>query len=189
MVPKTAFEAVDSVLRDIRQNDLPFGGVTVVVGGDFRQTLPIVERGPTDEIIEACVVRSPLWPCFELCQLKENIRTRHGGQEWQQYLLKTGAGDDVNEQGRTPIPPNLICKGDIIDEMYGPSISPSDVEQLATIAILAPKNIDVDAINRKIIDRFNVSSPLDEKHYKSIDEVDDDERHQASFYPVEYLNT
>ncbi|PIA31381.1 hypothetical protein AQUCO_05000048v1 [Aquilegia coerulea] len=34
-------EAVDRTLRDIREIKEPFGGVTVVLGGDFKQTLPI----------------------------------------------------------------------------------------------------------------------------------------------------
>ena len=33
-----------------------------------------------------------------------------------------GAGDVRDEQGRTLIRANLICNGDIVDEMYGPSI-------------------------------------------------------------------
>ncbi|KAK3739645.1 hypothetical protein RRG08_010145 [Elysia crispata] len=33
------------MLRDIRRNDAVMGGVTLVLAGDFRQTLPIVPRG------------------------------------------------------------------------------------------------------------------------------------------------
>jgi len=37
MVPRRAFEAVDALLRDLTQVDKPFGGIRIVVGGDFRQ--------------------------------------------------------------------------------------------------------------------------------------------------------
>lgn len=46
-----AFEALDKTLRDVMScvingsEDLPFGGKTIVLGGDFRQILPVVPRG------------------------------------------------------------------------------------------------------------------------------------------------
>jgi hypothetical protein len=40
-----AAEAVDRTCRDIRGRDVPFGGITVVIGGDFLQTLPVVVKG------------------------------------------------------------------------------------------------------------------------------------------------
>jgi ATP-dependent DNA helicase PIF1 len=47
-VPMThcyVFEAVDHTLRDITQKeDLLFGGIPFVLGGDFAQTLPVVPR-------------------------------------------------------------------------------------------------------------------------------------------------
>ena len=36
-----ALEALDRTLRDIRQNDIFMGGLTLLLAGDFRQTLPI----------------------------------------------------------------------------------------------------------------------------------------------------
>ena len=34
-------EAVDHTFRDVRGSDKPFGGLSVVFGGDFQQILPI----------------------------------------------------------------------------------------------------------------------------------------------------
>ncbi|PIA34361.1 hypothetical protein AQUCO_03800159v1 [Aquilegia coerulea] len=44
-------EAVDRTLRDIREIKEPFGGVTVVLGGDFKQTLHVITKGTRQEII------------------------------------------------------------------------------------------------------------------------------------------
>ncbi|VDO51881.1 unnamed protein product [Haemonchus placei] len=49
MVPKWTLEAVDLSLRDIMQNDSPSGGKIMIVGGDFRQVLPVVERGRQED--------------------------------------------------------------------------------------------------------------------------------------------
>ena len=40
-----AFEAVDWIFRELNDVDLPFGGKTFIFGGDFRQTLPVVQGG------------------------------------------------------------------------------------------------------------------------------------------------
>ncbi|XP_066922796.1 ATP-dependent DNA helicase PIF2-like [Clytia hemisphaerica] len=45
MIPKFAFEAIDLMLRDICNSNVPFAGKVILLGGDFRQTLPIVRRG------------------------------------------------------------------------------------------------------------------------------------------------
>uniref|UniRef100_A0A6N2LSJ9 ATP-dependent DNA helicase n=1 Tax=Salix viminalis TaxID=40686 RepID=A0A6N2LSJ9_SALVM len=39
---RCCFEALDRSLRDILAHDQPFGGKTVLLGGDFRQILPVV---------------------------------------------------------------------------------------------------------------------------------------------------
>ena len=41
MSHKTAFEALDKTLQDIRGNKCLMGGVTFTMAGDFRQTLPL----------------------------------------------------------------------------------------------------------------------------------------------------
>ena len=51
MAHRNCFEAVDRTLRDILQiedpqnAEKPFGGKVVVLGGDFRQILPVVRKG------------------------------------------------------------------------------------------------------------------------------------------------
>ncbi|XP_028106139.1 uncharacterized protein LOC114305254, partial [Camellia sinensis] len=44
-------EAVDRTLRDTCDSEKPFGGITVVLGGDFRQILPIITKGVHEQII------------------------------------------------------------------------------------------------------------------------------------------
>jgi hypothetical protein len=59
MMHRRAFEAVDRTLRDLMQLDDAhatekiFGGKTVVLGGDFRQILPIVPKGGRKDIVSA----------------------------------------------------------------------------------------------------------------------------------------
>ena len=62
MTKRQALEALDKRLRDIMdQSELPFGGKTVVFGGDFRQVLPVVWKGSRAQIVDALLRRSYLW--------------------------------------------------------------------------------------------------------------------------------
>ena len=54
----------DRLLRDIVGNNIPFGGKTFLLGGDFRQTLPVVKKENAAQIVEQFILRSALWPCF-----------------------------------------------------------------------------------------------------------------------------
>jgi hypothetical protein len=66
MMHRRAFKAIDWTLHDLMQLDDAraiekiFGGNTVVLGGDFRQILPIVPKGGREDIISALLPRSHL---------------------------------------------------------------------------------------------------------------------------------
>uniref|UniRef100_A0A8D8ZUH9 ATP-dependent DNA helicase n=1 Tax=Cacopsylla melanoneura TaxID=428564 RepID=A0A8D8ZUH9_9HEMI len=62
MSNKSAFEALDRTLQDLRGNSRLMGGMTVLLSGDFRQTLPVVPRGTRADEIKACLKKSYLWP-------------------------------------------------------------------------------------------------------------------------------
>ncbi|CAJ0858611.1 12580_t:CDS:2, partial [Entrophospora sp. SA101] len=48
-------EAVDRTLRDIMENELPFGGKIFLFGGDFQQVLPVVHKGTRTQIVNAAL--------------------------------------------------------------------------------------------------------------------------------------
>ncbi|XP_046422348.1 uncharacterized protein LOC124180644 [Neodiprion fabricii] len=50
MIPKIALELIDRTLKDIMEDASPFGGKTIILGGDFRLVLPIVKRGGNGEV-------------------------------------------------------------------------------------------------------------------------------------------
>jgi uncharacterized radical SAM superfamily protein len=61
MINKFAFEAFHRSLQDIMSDedpnnaDLLFGGKTIVLGGDFRQILPVVPKGTRADIVHATI--------------------------------------------------------------------------------------------------------------------------------------
>jgi hypothetical protein len=65
--------AVDWSMRDARNDEHPFGGVTVGFGGDFQQILPVVPKGSHEEIVGASLRCSPLWRHVRPLVLKKNM--------------------------------------------------------------------------------------------------------------------
>ena len=69
MQHKFAVEALERTLREILKPvdipnddawDKPFGGITVLFGRDFHQTLPVIPKGTHQEIVSASICRSDL---------------------------------------------------------------------------------------------------------------------------------
>ncbi|XP_028177168.1 ATP-dependent DNA helicase PIF1 [Ostrinia furnacalis] len=75
MVDGTFFEKLEAVARHVRKNDKPFGGIQLILCGDFLQLPPVVEKGKTGK--RFCF-QSPCWDkCIEICfELKEVHRQK-----------------------------------------------------------------------------------------------------------------
>ncbi|XP_012561569.1 ATP-dependent DNA helicase pif1-like [Hydra vulgaris] len=55
MITKHALNAIDRLLKDVCNNNFPFGGKVILFCGDFRQILPVVKRGRPAEVVESCI--------------------------------------------------------------------------------------------------------------------------------------
>ncbi|CAN1153372.1 ATP-dependent DNA helicase PIF1 [Linum perenne] len=55
-------------------NRKPFGGKIVILGGDFRQTLPVITHGRREDSLGASLTRSYLWNHCILLRLHSNMR-------------------------------------------------------------------------------------------------------------------
>jgi ATP-dependent exoDNAse (exonuclease V) alpha subunit len=73
MLSKSTFENVDRILKAFKKNDEPFGGIQVVLCGDFFQLPPIGDGEDTDFIY-----KSSLWEDLDLkiCYLDKPYRQR-----------------------------------------------------------------------------------------------------------------
>ena len=75
MTKRQAVEALDNSMRDVMgRPDLPFGGKTIVFGGDFRQVLPVVRKGSRAQIINSSLRRYYLWDSMHHLKLVRNMR-------------------------------------------------------------------------------------------------------------------
>jgi ATP-dependent DNA helicase PIF1 len=80
MTNRIAFKALDRTLQDLlftdspQNKNKPFGGKVVVLGGDFRQILHVIEGGARSQIVNVAIINSPLWSYVTILQLTQNMR-------------------------------------------------------------------------------------------------------------------
>ncbi len=65
MQKREVVEAVDKCLREITKVDSLFGGIPVVLGGNWAQSLLVVPQGSHGDIVNACLQRPSVWPCLQ----------------------------------------------------------------------------------------------------------------------------
>jgi len=117
-----AVEAVDRTLRDIRGADQPFGGLTVVLGGDFLQTLPVVPKGSREAIVDATIQRSHLWAEIQILRLHRNMRLDAASadtQQFAQWLLEVGNGTNMIGNNQVCLLIHVYMLGPTNDSLSG----------------------------------------------------------------------
>ncbi|CAH1440382.1 unnamed protein product [Lactuca virosa] len=157
------------------QKDELFGGKVVVLGGDFRQTLPVVPNGSKHDTIAAFLTNSYLWRTLCLLQLDENMRALLD-PIFTDFLLRLGDSNENSDEDDVTLPKQIVIEESeeskglltLIEYVY-PNISqhytiiPSSMNR----AILTTKNAFVDQINEMLIQKFQG----EEKEYISFDET------------------
>lgn len=75
MSDRRCFEYLDKSLRDVLDCDeKPFSGISVLLGGDFQKTLPVLPKGTRSQIIDLTLPNSYLWKFFDIQMLTQNMR-------------------------------------------------------------------------------------------------------------------
>ncbi|KAL8564193.1 hypothetical protein ACOMHN_017462 [Nucella lapillus] len=94
MAHKNALQAFKMALQDIRDSPKLFCGVTLLIAGDFRQTLPIITGGTPADELDACLKSSHLWGGVSTLHLNTNMRVRfegdHSSETFSNQLLEIG---------------------------------------------------------------------------------------------------
>lgn len=110
VAPKYAFQIIDKKLRELHKNQTPFAGKTIILGGDFRQILPVQDKATDAQLMDLSIKRSTLWKYFRHHKLTQNMRTDSDQMEFAEYLLKIGCGSENDEDEKVSIKDELICE-------------------------------------------------------------------------------
>ena len=195
MAPKDALVAIDRLLKDLTKSTKPFAGKIIILGGDWRQGLPITFHSNKFMQLQNCLKNASLWPTVKQFTLEKNMRTNPDEQEFAEWLLKLGNGELLNDNELADdiieIPQECVVKdstqdpiGSLIQEVFGDSLENGDLNIICNTAILCPKNEDSLAINDRIVSML----PGEEVTYLSADTVLTTEDGFENNYPMEYIN-
>lgn len=61
MAHKGALKILARALKGIRDYQAPMGGITLLLSGDFTQTLPVIPTGTRADKVQACLKSCTLW--------------------------------------------------------------------------------------------------------------------------------
>ncbi|GBN94978.1 hypothetical protein AVEN_9899-1 [Araneus ventricosus] len=183
---KTVFVVLTFFCEIYNINDKPFGGKVTIIGGDFRQTVPVVPRGTRADVIESCIKSSPLWSKFTHLSLTTNIRCA-GQTQHNMWQLNIGSGNLPEISGlpcdSIEIPQQMVVEENLIEGIYSENLIDMEVEQLAKRVILDPTNKTLE-MNRSIIAKLQ-----GEPHtFYSSDSIISEDQNDLQSYPPEFLH-
>ena len=113
---KYYIEALDRLCKEIMGNNIPFGGKHVIIGSDFGQTLPIVEKASQATQFRMSIKKSYLWSKFVKYKLIVNERCRD--EEWKNILLQVRSGEFESDQdGNIRLPTDMKYCNDKAEEL------------------------------------------------------------------------
>ncbi|GKB15919.1 DNA helicase [Tanacetum coccineum] len=212
---KIPLDLTDTMIRNTRDilNELDhlFGGKTVMLGGDFKQTLPVKRSASRDEIIRSSIANSYLWRHFKIHYLLENMRLNNESLSevdkdrtttFVQWLLNIGNGQigipddsDLDNTSWVDIPNEYCIPNDdngipnLINFIYDEeTLRYPSAHKLQEKAIICPKNDTADMINNTILSLLTTTT----RTYLSYDDAiphTHDGGEIELLYPKEYLNS
>ncbi|CAI0468643.1 unnamed protein product [Linum tenue] len=160
----------------------PFGGKIVLLGGDFRQTLPIVADAGREESVDASLTRSYLWSFCTILRLSQNMRIipssvnerlAFNGMSFIDWTLSINTGAPIQS---------------ITSEIYADfSNQFHSASYLTERSIVTPTNSNVTEINSHML----ALVPGRGQTYFSSDTLHTDATDPARLeaeYPTEFLN-
>ncbi|CAN1310136.1 ATP-dependent DNA helicase PIF1 [Linum perenne] len=203
MIHKLSFEAVDRTMCDIMnmplsgENYVPFGGKVVLLGGDFRQTLPVVPNGSREDNINATLIN------MRITTNSINTTPMFDGLTFPDWVLAVGNGTlrtyptkkntKFDDLITIPSPFLIQTTTKPLDELIS-RVYPSFIESYQSLqyiksrAIVSPTNAVVSEINNILLAQI----PVPSKIYFSSDSLSPIKTNIATpelEYPLEFLNS
>nr|KAJ0191504.1 hypothetical protein LSAT_V11C800409490 [Lactuca sativa] len=191
MMHHHCFEAVDRTLREVilsSDKNKSFRGKTIVLGGDFRQILPVIQRGNRSDIVQPSFHSSRLWRESTVLRLNVNMRLQ---------ILKIGEGgiggpNDGKVEVEFPedfvVPSTCDHIHSIVSTIYSSFQNLlDDPSHFQNKAILVLTNEAVDAINDYMLELMKDEG----KTYLNLDSLCEIEAHDSfeeSTYSPDVLN-
>jgi hypothetical protein len=195
MQHKYCFEVVHRLFVDLRSvsDELLFGGVPFLLGGDFAQILPVVPQGSRADIVKTCLQRSFIWPQLSRLYLRTNMRVRDATSPQDQAFVEWIGNLSYSSElcGQIELPAYLSQTQDVLNlirKIYPDNVLSRPVTDQSTFkgrVLLFTLNQSVTKLNHIVISRF----PGVSRTYNAIDSTDLSEGEDIEELPVKHLQS
>lgn len=128
----------------------------VILGGDWKQLMPVVMGATEHHQFLASVKNSELFSDFQTIRLRNNYRLAPGQQKYQRFLKRVGTGviNDINNMVQLPKSMCLEDENQLIDFVFPKQLLKDPLnnwQELADRAILSPLNSRTFVLNNTIL--------------------------------------
>ena len=121
--------------------------------------------GSHADVVNTCLWKLSLWNKMHILKLHTNMWLQHSPEDasFSQWLLDVGHGWNVDKNGKIDIPPSMVTfsKDELISEIYGDiseiPLTPPPIDYFLDHAILVPWNVNVQQVNKKILNNMQGS--------------------------------
>jgi ATP-dependent exoDNAse (exonuclease V) alpha subunit len=151
MLPPQTLQMVDMIVREVKKNHAPFGGMQVVLVGDFFQLPPVVRNSYNEESQENLFENKPIRfaydsPIFEqaefvTCYIDEQYRQDDSELLSVLGKIRTNSFDDISL---------ALIEQRKVDQANAPADAPK----------LYSHNIDVDEVNNRMLSKIPGTAQL-----------------------------
>ena len=150
-------------MQDIRKKPSSFGGLTVLLAGDWRQILPVVRHKTRPDVVDAKLKSSYLLQIVTRLPLTQNMRAKLRGESSQfaDCLLSIEGGKEEHHKDKghffIKLPDDMTVENEkeLLDYVFGGiENNCTDSAWLSSRSIIGPINSEVDAINNSIMSIF-----------------------------------
>ncbi|XP_074324273.1 uncharacterized protein LOC141661188 [Apium graveolens] len=108
---------------------MAFGGITVVLGGDFRQILPVINQGLRGDVVSATITRSPLWLNSKILLLYR--------AEFTYYSV-----DKAEDFGGTATELSFAFPPEYLNSINVPGLPPHNLKLKEGVAVMLMRNLN-----------------------------------------------
>ncbi|GBN27641.1 hypothetical protein AVEN_33134-1 [Araneus ventricosus] len=179
-----AFLAVDRLLQDLTKCKEPFGGKVILLGGEFRQVLPVILRCSRTLTVCQLLKKHALWMKFHKLYLTKNMRALESERDFGAWLLEIG-----EKKSGSTIQLLLQCYPSIQDpthQLYSDidfsSVTPQELKGRASLTVNNERSME---INNKVLEFM----PGNETVYKAVDMIMSEDPQDQLTFPEEFLNS
>lgn len=173
---------VDIVLQRLMKCQRPFGGKVVLLAGDFRECLPIVEGEGKDGVENCIKYASGIWPHLKHICFTKNMRFKF--QHDFDYVNSVGIGRE--DHVAMPEKCQVNNNRDLIEATFGRPVPRMSVNDANNKIILTLTNVTEKTMNRQCLNTMNGYSYV----FDSMDNVRKLRYNEPSkqFHSLNYFN-